>query len=122
MDGIDLTGLSNEALAAALNFHSAVKRTTPELYDEQVMARHQELIAERTRRLKLDQELPDGIYVSKAWAHKPEQSILWIHANQRWTSWGAGKGDTRTPLEFYGMGWQNHIVRLIAEPGPLTAD
>lgn len=116
MDGIDITGLSNEALAAALNFHSAIKRTTPELYDERVMSRHQKLIAERTRRLKLDQELPDGIYVSRAWVARPEKSILWIHVGQHWHSWGAGKGDTRTPLEFYGPGWQNHIIRLIAEP------
>ncbi len=114
--------MTPETLMANIALYSSVERTQPEHMDDDDRARYAALRQERQRRLdEARNTLPDGLYVSRAWAHEPHRSIMWRRLSGTWERVTARREfseDDRpgldSPETFYGLGWEKHIIALVA--------
>lgn len=114
--------MTDDTLSANLRLYDVIAKSQPDDYGPEDVTRYNELLREKERRVAARDTLADGLYVSKAWAHDPHQSIMWRRSSDRWervTSASEFSEDDRPtladPKAFYGLGWEKHIVRLVAE-------
>lgn len=111
--------MTDDTLRANIALYREIRRSQPEDFTEEDRERGKALVAERDRRIALQDTLPDGIYVTRAWAHEPHKGLTWVRQHGRWervTSAAEHAADDRedikTPQTFYGIGWEKQIVPL----------
>lgn len=113
--------MTDDTLRANLGLYRAIHESQPGDLTAEDHKRHAELITEREARIAAKDTLPDGIYVAGSWAHQPESGLLWRRAHGRWRLLAdseereaVAREATRTPQDFFGIGWEKQIVRLVA--------
>lgn len=113
--------MTDQTLDANIRLYRTIESTQPGDMSGEDKYRYAALVKEKEWRVDQHDTLPDGLYVSKAWAHDPHQSIMWRRSSNRWervTSASEFHEDDRPtladPKAFYGLGWEKHIVKLEA--------
>lgn len=110
--------MTDDTLQANIRLYWTIGQTQSDDFTQEYQQRYAALRAERDRRNQLAEDgMPDGIYAATAWAQEPHKSVLWVKAYGKWARVEGSRSDVdaqKTPQEFYGVGWQKRIVRLVA--------